>query len=382
VDVSPGSPAVAQFDRLFGRGAGAGGGGAYQAAAAAVPVAPAGSEPFTLASVLGLFSRATHADAAGGGAHATAAAARAGEGGEAGGAQPGGGGGAARPAASSAGSTSAPGAALPSVSLGVGLPLQTLIAHMPRARKVLFVDVVAWLLKQGYLRQMHTYVYLLWPFHAHSRERGASSQGASVPDAAARGGGSAEPWQSASSAAFVAAPGGAGLAGDWTPQELAHLERVTAEKPASLTPLCVRLVAYLRDTLRLARAGMGVRAAGDDLPRGEQYLRHAGSGDDDEGEDDFDDGDEAADDRSDDGGSDEGGASGLGLGRAVAAAHGRRAGARAPHGPAASASGAPPPASLLGLRFEEVMWRLRVSRADLQMVLAAFPSLFVTSSHS
>jgi len=39
------------------------------------------------------------------------------------------------------------------------------------------------------------------------------------------------------------------------------------------------------------------------------------------------------------------------------------------------------PVLKLGLRLEEIMWRLHVSRADLVQVLAAYPEVFTSSIH-
>ena len=196
--------------------------------------------------------------------------------------------------------------------IGSGLPLRTLMGSMPAgsAAYTRFLDALVWLLKRGYLRQMHTNVYLLWPWPLGPRERAEAVAAGEITlpegsDGASTSSPGVVPW-SAGELAYLAKLCRSRMGGSG-----GQSGRPASSASASLIVLFRRLVAYLRDV------------------------------------------------------------------SAMMAASAEAAAAESGGGPAP-----PAPASLqLGLRLEEIMWRLRVSRADLQAVISAFPQVLLVSIH-
>jgi hypothetical protein len=122
-----------------------------------------------------------------------------------------------------------------------GLPLRVLMAGLasPSAR-VAFVARLTWLLKRGLVRQLHTYVHLVWPWVL--REDGGGAVDGEGDD-----GGDGNEGKTADDDA---------VGGDWTADEVefaAHL--CTEEKPPELRALFVRVLVYLRDVHVLLRRG-------------------------------------------------------------------------------------------------------------------------------
>lgn len=298
------------------------------------------------------------------------------------------------------------------------------MSNMPRTRQVKFVTILSWMLKHKFLQQVHTSVYLLWPWPS------ATELAALLPRGAHRGPphwsvapeettpaqqqqqqqhsgdvsftsptyGAASPTMHTSGSATSGTAGsgaGAGLHHDddspraradththttptgagapgtpgtpssvagtsvpWTPREQAYLAGILATKPAVLGPLCRRLATYLRDTL----ITLGGACAEGDARSAGVGVHHDPSG--------------AVDAEGDAEAESQFGGGGGGGGGGGSHRHG---GSSSHNASATGGTGAAQadPALQLALRLEELMWRLRVSRHDLQAVLAQFPELFV-----
>ncbi|RYG40170.1 hypothetical protein EON68_04550, partial [archaeon] len=325
-DLSPLSPRVAEFHQLFGgdasgtRSSSAGGGGgsapllstsASQPAGGGAPAAAAGGTTgggarnkstktgppvsFSLAAVLALFSRVTSTDLtaltspAGPYRPLTSAA---GVGAVAGPQYPGADGFARARGNDALPLTStlslAPGRLGVTVATGTGIPLRILTGAMPKARALKFVEVLSWLLKHGYLRQMHTYIYLRWPWPlarpAAGGDGGGGGGGGAGGGMLSEGGGGITPHSLHSTAAGTRTMNseqqysGSPMVAQarvpmkssveqpslrWSEEEAAYFDAVSRGKSAAMLPVCRRLVSYLRDTF--ATFGMPADVSGGTL---------------------------------------------------------------------------------------------------------------------
>lgn len=257
VDFSPSSACVTEFEELFG--------GSNHAAAAS---GDDNNARLTLASVMALFSKTTAVTSVAG---------------------------PAEPGANTEAQVTDAGASGPEspvllLPVGSGLPLRTLMGSMQAQSQTYnrFLQALCWLLKRGYLRQMHVNVYLLWPFSLDPDEQQAASHT----------GPGVIPW-SQDELVFLAG--------------LCRKSSVAAD--AGRVRLFRRLVAYLRDVSALMAAA--------DWNGGDSSQQLSSSDD----------------------------------------------------------GGRVPPALQLGIRLEEIMWRLRVSRREIQQVIDAFPEVLAISIH-
>lgn len=206
---------------------------------------------------------------------------------------------------------------LPRLRIGCGLPLRTLMSAMPKPRATQFITALTWLLKHGFLRQMHTYVYLVWPWPLVSAlVRNATTERQLDKDGAKKG-------DDTSSFSFGSAMEPVAV---WTDDERRYVRHLVRGKQAPLAEAFVRVLVYVRDTM----CAFGPPLDDDPLTQ----------------------------------------ASGLTSAQDVAAFRGDLLDVDGMH-----------PILKLGLRLEEIMWRLKMTRSDLQTVLAAFPEVLVTSIH-
>lgn len=209
-----------------------------------------------------------------------------------------------------------------SLSTGAGRPWRDLVGGLSPAAVATFTRMLAWLLKHGLIRELHTYVYMMWPW-----------QSALSPPVA----GAAETPSGGTPAAATA-----GDSPPWSTEELDYLHVLTEGLPAHAAVLLRRLVSYLRDVAAVGRATSDSAPA---APTGDTALPAGVPAKT---------GGKAAI------------GSGIGLG---------------PRGFRLGGVTVMPPVLQLNLRLEDILWRLHTTRQEVLAVLALFPDLFVLSIH-
>ena len=124
---------------------------------------------------------------------------------------------------------------------GSGKPWRVLVGGMSQPSVTVFTRMLAWLLKHSLIREVHTYIYMLWPWHYAQSTSTADSEGEA---------------------------GRTGTAGDspsWSAEELDYLHILEEGQPTHAVTLLRRLVSYLRDVTSMGRAsgqsGAGVTGA-------------------------------------------------------------------------------------------------------------------------
>ena len=218
---------------------------------------------------------------------------------------------------------------------GRGTPLRELMAGMPRRRALLFLAATVFLLKHGFLRELHVHIYLAWPRPLRALAPGARAPGAEED----------------------AAPLPLLPLHDY---ELALVRALCRGRPA--THHFLRLLQYLRQ--HLAHFGPAISGGGGGGGGGGGATADAAADGDScggSGAGDYDDDDDDGDGEVDDGGA--------------------AAAALRPQRDTDAAAAGQGSVLRLGLRLEEVMWRLGLSRADIMALLAAYPDVFSACYH-
>lgn len=273
-----------------------------------------------------------------------------------------------------------------SLRTGQGRSWRSLVEGMPPSSTDTFKHMLAWLLKQGLIRELHSHIYFFWPWRGRIQPKlGAASGGGAVEDS-----GDSPPW---------------------LPEELDYLHVLEEGHPAHIVALLRRLVAYFRDV-----AAMMISSSGSIIEHGVSMVHGSGAGDGDAAT-------EGASSRA--AGSmrlpssilretpadvDLSHASSNSTGALPPVVDNETQNTSAPVDASASVAGAAihrsmlsvapsrghrwlsqayrriPPAGanlkvMLNLRLEDVIWRLQTNRQDVLNVIRLFPDLFVLSTH-
>jgi hypothetical protein len=128
--------------------------------------------------------------------------------------------------------------------LSAGMPLRVLTSAMPPARARQFIIVVTWLLKKGLLRQLHQHIHLMWPWPMHTEHQSILASPA--------------PGASASSLATAQRK--------WSTEEMQYIRILCKGKTALAIQLFRRLLVYLADlTAKIESYYTSTNPTGNDI---------------------------------------------------------------------------------------------------------------------